>query len=171
MRFAVGGMVVLVASLTAAPVEGQVRGFVSASAGVAVSTSDDTPSGSGAGFSAQAQGGIWLSRVALGGEVAQHATGQDRKLKLFGAFFRLPAMTPGPVRPYLVTGLGVYRYGSDDAGHRTSIGGSVGPGALFHIGGPVSAQVEARFHATFDRQPGLNTQQFVAITAGVELKL
>ncbi len=170
MQFSVGGSALLVASLLATPVTAQVRGFLNASAGVAVSTSDDTPGGSGAGFSAQAQGGIWLSRVALGGELARHSTGTDRKLTVFGAFFRLPAMTPGPVRPYLVTGLGVYRYGTDGA-HRTSIGGSVGPGALFHFGGPLSAQLEARFHATFDRQPGLNTQQFIAITAGVELRL
>ncbi len=166
-----GSLVLALAGAFAPPVVAQWRGFLSSSAGIAVSTSNDTPGGNGAGFAVQAQGGLWLSRVAIGGEVGQHATGRDRKIKMFGAFLRVPAMTPGPVRPYLVTGLGAYRYGPDSGNRRTSIGGSVGPGALFRLGGPLSLLLEARFHATFDRQPGLNTQQFFSVLGGAELRL
>jgi hypothetical protein len=167
------GLVVLLLALSASPAVGQLRGFINGAAGVAVPIGDDIPdNGGGAGFALQGEAGVWVSRVGLGAEVAQHNTGSDRKVKVFGAVLRIPSFGGGMVRPYLVTGLGAYRYSVRDAGSRTSVGGSVGPGALFRLRGtPASIMLEARFHATFDRQPGLNTQQFFAILAGAELSL
>lgn len=166
------GLLVAGLGVLATPVQAQLRGFVNAAAGIAVSTSDDLPEGNGAGFGMQGEAGVWLPRVAIGGEVAQHNTTSDRKVKIFGAFLRIPSFTSGVVRPYLVTGIGAYRYSVDGFGSRTSVGASVGPGALFRLrGSPLSVLLEARFHTTFNRQAGLNTQQFFAIMGGAELRL
>jgi hypothetical protein len=165
---AMGGL--LVVSLLAGPAQAQSRGFVNGAGGAAVSINDDLPGGSGAGWAAQGQAGLSLSRVMLGGEVGQFKTARDRKVKVFGGFIRVSSFGAGAVRPYLVTGLGAYRY-SIAGESRTSVGASVGPGALFRIHGtPLSFLLEARFHTTFDRHPGLTTQQFLAILAGAEVR-
>ncbi|HWA15666.1 MAG TPA: hypothetical protein VG817_04480 [Gemmatimonadales bacterium] len=157
------------AGLAASPAEAQLEGFVNGAGGIAVGINDDLAHGSGASWAVQGQAGLNLSRFVVGGELAQFQPTTDRKVKVFGAFFRIAAFADRPVRPYLVTGLGAYRY-SAAGDSRTSIGGSVGPGALFQLrGSPLSFLLEARFHTTFDRQPGLNTQQFLAILAGAEL--
>lgn len=158
-------------SLAAAPAAAQLRGFVNSAAGIAVPIGDDLPEGgSGAGFAVQGEVGLWVGRVGLAAEVAQHSIGRDRKVKLFGGAIRIPSFATGPVRPYLVTGLAAYRTSVTDAGSRTSLGGSVGPGALFRVRGtPLSILLEARFHTTFDRQPGLSTQQFLGVMGGAEL--
>ncbi len=152
------------------PAAAQVRGFVNAAGGAAIAINDDLSQGTGAGWAVQSEIGLNLSRVMLGGEVAQFKTARDRKVKVFGAFFRVASFGSSRIRPYLVTGLGAYRY-SAGGDSRTSVGGSVGPGAPFHLRDtPFSFLLEARFHTTFDRQPGLNTQQFLAIMAGGELR-
>lgn len=159
----------LVSVCIAAPVAAQLQGFVNGAGGVALAINDDLAGGSGASWAVQGEAGVNLSRVVLGGEVAQFKTANDRKVKVFGAFFRVSSFGNGMVRPYLVTGLGAYRT-SAAGDSRTSVGGSVGPGALFRVRGtPLSFLLEARFHTTFDRQPGLNTQQFLAILGGAEL--
>jgi hypothetical protein len=160
----------LVASVLARPAQAQVRGFVNGAGGAAISINDDLPEGSGASWAVQGQAGLTLSRVMLGGEAGQFKTASNRKVKVFGAFLRVSSFGSGMVRPYLVTGLGAYRYAVADES-RTSVGASVGPGALFRVRGtPLSFLLEARFHTTFDRQPGLNTQQFLAILAGAEVR-
>ncbi len=154
----------------AGPAQAQERGFVSGTGGAAISINDDLPEGSGAGWAVQGQAGLALARVMLGGEVSQFKTASDRKVKVFGAFLRVSSLGTGAVRPYLVTGLGAYRYSVADAS-RTSVGASAGPGALFQVRGtPLSILLEARFHTTFDRQPGRNTQQFLAVLAGAEVR-
>lgn len=171
MRWSGGLLVAALGVALASPAQGQLRGFVNGAGGTSISTSDDLPEGNGAGFAAQGEVGVWLSRIGIGAEVGQHQTGSDRKVKIFGAFLRLPSFTTGTVRPYLVTGIGGYRFSVADAGSRTSVGASVGPGALFRLrGSPLSFLLEARFHATFDRQPGLNSQQFFAVLGGAELR-
>jgi hypothetical protein len=167
------GLVGLLLALGASPASAQLRGFINSAAGIAVPIGDDLPdTGGGAGFAVQGEVGLWVSRIGLAAEVAQHNTGGDRKVKVFGGVLRIPSWTQGPVRPYLATGLGAYRYSIEGVGSRTSVGGSVGPGALFRLRGtPAAIMLEARFHATFDRQPGVNTQQFFAIMAGAELSL
>lgn len=165
--FLVAGLLATCGS--ALPAAAQVCGFVNAAGGAAIAINDDLAQGTGASWAIQSELGVNLSRVMLGGEVAQFKTASDRKVKVFGAFFRVSSFGSGSVRPYLVTGLGAYRY-SAGGDSRTSVGGSVGPGALFHVREtPFSFLLEARFHTTFDRQPGLNTQQFLAIMAGGEL--
>lgn len=171
MRWWNGVLVALLSLVLVTPAEAQLRGFINAAGGVAVSTNDDLPGGGGAGAAVQGEAGIWLARVGLGAEVAQHRTGSDRKVKLVGAFLRVPSFTGGLVRPYLVTGLGAYRFSVAGAGSRTSVGASVGPGALFRLRGtPLSFLLEARFHATFQSQGGLNNQQFFGILGGAEFR-
>jgi hypothetical protein len=158
-------------SLTATPAAAQWRGFVNSAVGLAVPVGDDLPEGGGgAGFAVQGEVGLWVSRVGLAAEVAQHHIGRERKVKVYGAVIRIPSFTAGRIQPYLVTGLAAYRTSVTDAGSRTSVGGSVGPGALFRIRDtPLRILLEARFHTTFDRQPGLSTQQFLGMMAGAEL--
>ena len=143
--------------------------FVSGSAGAAVDI-DETDPVTGSGFAFLAGIGLRFPRFAIGAEFGQHSLGHDRKAKQYGVFGRLPAVTTGRVRPYLVIGVADYRY-SPTTGRRThALGGSLGPGIALSVLAPrVGIIIETRFHSGFDQTGTLSSQDFVGITMGLDL--
>jgi hypothetical protein len=158
---------------TPAAIRAQGPLFVAAFAGGAFNTNDNSPAGNSGGFAYQTDIGLRLARVGFGAEVAQHNTGRDLKSKVYGGFVRLPSLIgQGPVRVYLIAGLGYYRFNPAGGKGSSTVGGSLGPGVSFGLRGiPLAVNLEARFHATFEKLPRLNNQQFVSVLAGLELDL
>lgn len=150
---------------------GQSRLFVAGLAGAGFSLNDIGP-GTGGGFGAQGALGVGLRGLSLGGEVAEHRLGYDRKVRILGGFVRLSALGTGPVQPYLALGVGAYRYTPGAGGGSTSLGGSIGPGALFRLGVPrVSLLLEARLHTDLDGVAQVSTQEFLGVLGGVQVGL
>jgi hypothetical protein len=151
----------------------QVPLFVAGFAGGAFNTNDNSPVGNSGGFAYQIDIGVRLARVAFGAEFAQHNTGHDLKSTVYGGFVRLPSFIgQGRVRVYLIAGLGNYRFNPAGGQGSSTVGGSLGPGVSFGLRGtPLAVNLEARFHATFEKLPRLNNQQFVSVLAGLELGL
>jgi hypothetical protein len=153
------------------PAEAQARLALAGFAGGAFDAEDSGPTGGGGGFAWQAEMGVQLSRIVVGGEVARHDTGRSRHARVFGGFFRFLSPGDRPIRPYLVAGIGAYRF-TPSQGETTTVGGSIGPGATWRfLGGRAMAVFEARFHSPFDRVPGVASQQFVSVLAGLQLGL
>lgn len=147
----------------------QSRLFVAGLAGAGFSLSDVGP-GTGGGFGGQAALGIGLRGVALGGEVADHALGHDRKVRVLGGFARFSAFGAGPIQPYLSLGIGAYRYTPGSGGGTTALGGSIGPGARFRLSVPrVSLLLEARLHSDLDGAARVGTREFLSVLGGVQV--
>jgi hypothetical protein len=159
----------LLAALVAGGVRAQVPVFVTTSAGAAIDI-DETDPVTGGGFAFLGGAGLHFPRVAFGAEFGQHSLGHDRKAKQYGLFVRLPAVTTGRVRPYLVVGVADYRY-SPATGRRTrALGGSLGPGVAFRVATPRAAiNIETRFHSSFDQIGTISSQDFVGVTMGLDL--
>jgi hypothetical protein len=139
--------------------------------GASYDIGDNGPA-SGGGFSYLTSIGLRLSRVTLGAEFGQHGIGDDRKAKQYGAFLRLPAVTAGRARPYLVVGIADYRFSPVSAGRTHSIGGSVGPGILVGLASyRVHLVFEARFHTSFDQIGTISSQEFLGVSAGLGVSL
>ncbi len=168
-RFALLPLLILLA--VPARASGQSRLFVAGLAGAGFSLNDVGP-GSGGGFGGQGAIGVGLRGVALGGEVAEHSLGYDRKVRILGGFVRFSAFGAGPVQPYLALGVGAYRYAPVSGGGTTSLGGSIGPGAVFHLGVPrISLLLEARLHTDLDGVAQVSTQEFLSVLGGVQVGL
>ena len=163
------GTLALLLGLLPAGVCAQVPLFVTGSAGAAIDI-DQTDPVTGGGFAFLAGIGLRYPRFSFGAEFAQHSLGHDRKAKQYGVFGRLPAVTAGAVRPYLVIGVADYRY-SPTSGRRThALGGSLGPGVAFRVlSQRVGIVIETRFHSSFDQIGTISSQDFVGITVGLDL--
>jgi hypothetical protein len=149
----------------------QVPVFVTGSAGGAVDI-DQTDPVTGGGFAFLSGVGLRFARVMFGAEFGQHSLGHDRKAKQYGGFLRLPAVTRGRVRPYLVAGVADYRYSPATGRRSQALGGSIGPGIAFSLLSPHAfVNLETRFHTAFDQIGAISSQDFVAITLGLDLGL
>jgi hypothetical protein len=151
---------------------GQVPVVATGFAGGSLNIDDNGPV-SGGGFAYQFDLGLHYPRISFGAEFAQHSVGGALKARVYGGFIRVPSVGTGAVRAYLVAGIGSYRFNPPAGGgvKTSSVGGSVGPGALFRLGSGVAFALEARFHSTFSNLPGLTNQQFISATAGLDLRL
>jgi hypothetical protein len=156
-----------------AKLAGQVPLMVAGFAGGAFNTDQNTPGEGSGGFSFQAEAGVRLRHLSVGGEYAQHKTGGDFKTRVYGGFLRVPSyLGESPIQIYLVLGLGAYQFSPAGSKSSTTVGGSLGPGVSFPLGRtPFAFDVEARFHSTFDQLPRINSQQFFSATGGLELRL
>ncbi len=149
----------------------QSRLFVAGLVGAGFSLNDIGP-GTGGGFGGQGALGVVLRGVALGGEVAEHSLGYDRKVRILGGFVRFSTFGTGPVQPYLALGVGAHRYAPASGGGTTSLGGSIGPGALFRLRVPrVSLLLEARLHTDLNGVAQVSTQEFLSVLGGVQVGL
>lgn len=159
----------LILPFPARPVAGQVAVVVTGAAGASFDIDDRDPE-TGGGFSFLTGVGLRVSRISFGAEFGQHAVGQDRKAKQYGAFVRLPATSGGRVEPYFILGVADYRYSPSAGGKTRSLGGSVGPGVFLNVASsPVHVLFEARFHTSFDRISTISSQDYVAVSAGLGL--
>lgn len=164
-------LLLLLPLLVPATAAAQSRLFVAGLVGAGFSLSDVGP-GTGGGFSGQGAVGVGIRGVTLGGEVADHSLGYDRKVRIIGGFARFSAFGAGPVQPYLALGVGAYRYALVSGGGTTSLGGSIGPGALFRLGVPrVRLLLEARLHTDLDGVAQVSTQEFLSVLGGVQIGL
>lgn len=164
-------LLILVLSIIPAGLAAQLPLMAAGFAGVSFNTDENSPGGGGGGFSFQTEIGIRLRRVTFGAEFSQHKTGGDLKSEVYGGFVRLPSfLGEGPVRIYLVAGLGNYRFTPSAGKGSSTLGGSLGPGVSFGLRGvPLALDLEARFHSTFENLPRINNQQFVSVLAGLDL--
>lgn len=173
MRCRYGWMLLL--GLTLAPArllaQGRVPLFVAGLGGGSFTTGDAGPAGSGGGFAYQAEVGLRLSGAGFGAEYSHYDTGSDRKTNVYGGFLRISSFGSGAIRPYLVLGLGSYRF-NPATGRSSTFGGSVGPGAIYRpLGSRIGLLLEARFHTTFDHLSGVNSQEFLSVVGGLEFGL
>lgn len=154
------------------PLAAQARPFLAGAAGVGLDLNDQDGQG-GADFGASAILGVRLATVSFGGEWAEISYGGDRKARVLGGFLRAHAFAGPQVAPYLVLGLGGYRFTPSGGGTSTAVGGSFGPGALFRLGerGRVRLLLEARFHTTFEKYANLTRQEFLSAMAGLQFGL
>ncbi|MFN8652818.1 MAG: hypothetical protein U0133_13015 [Gemmatimonadales bacterium] len=159
----------------AAPVAAtaQVPVFVAGQAGGAFTTDENTPNGTGSGFAWLGAAGVAFEHLSVGGEYAAYKTGGGGKSEVVGGFARLPTyIGNSPSQLYLVIGLGAYRFRPPTGKASTTAGGSLGPGIRVAFrGSPVAILAEVRFHSTFDKLPRINSQQFIGLTGGLELRL
>lgn len=141
-------------------------------AGGAFNTDDNGPDEGSGGFAFQADLGLRLSRVSFGAELAHHKTSGALKTKVYGGFLRLPSLVgDGPVQVYFVAGLGNYRFAPSGGGESSTLGGSLGPGVSIRLQHtPIALDLEARFHSTFEQLPRINSQQFLSLLGGLELR-
>jgi hypothetical protein len=73
------------------------------------------------------------------------------------------------VEPYLLLGLGVYRYSPATGSRSHAVGGSVGPGLAFTIArSRARVLFESRFHSALDRIGTIAGEEFVTVAAGLE---
>jgi hypothetical protein len=159
------------ACLGSTALKAQVPVFITGSAGASLDVDSSDPV-TGGGFCYLAGIGLRLTRVHFGGEIASHGLGHSRTARQLGAFARLPAMTRGPVRPYLVVGVADYRYDANSVPHRGALGGSIGAGAEFAVLSRHAGLVlEARFHTAFDKIGTISTQDFLSIGLGLDFGL
>ncbi len=144
----------------------QAHGFGLLLGGIATDA-DNSSSGSDVAFSLG--GGLQLGLVGFGLEVGEQHTGNDNKSDLLGGFFRVVAPT-GRFRPFVVGGLGVYRFAPGGIFDRTRGGASLGGGLLADLGlRRVRLALEARYHSVFDKEPGLAAQRFATVLGGVQI--
>jgi hypothetical protein len=143
------------------------RGFVGLWGG-AVYDADRTDAGPDFAFGLQA--GLQGSLLGFGVELGQQRTGQSDKSDLLGAIVRITAPV-GPIRSYAVGGIGVYRFAPSGVFDNSKVGASIGVGLLVNLGVLQRARfgVEARYHSVFNRSPGLSSQRFVTVMAGVQI--
>lgn len=146
--------------------------FVTGTAGGAFNTDENTPEGTGGGFAWLAQAGLRLAHVSLGGEYATYRTGRGAKTKVFGGFARFPTnLGESTIQLYLTVGLGVYQFSPSNAKSSSTAGGSIGPGVSLGLPStPLAFMAEVRFHSTFDKLPRINSQQYLGVLGGVELR-
>ena len=150
---------------------GGARPFVVGTAGLAVDLNEQDGA-SGADVGTTLGVGFRLRTLSLGGEWSELRYGADRKARIFGGFVRAGALGTRAVQPYLVLGLGAYRFTPTAGGASTIFGGSFGPGALFTLGGGrLHAVLEARFHTTFDQYATLTRQELLTAMAGLQIGL
>jgi hypothetical protein len=162
---------VVLLSVAAPPIHAQVPLFVAGFAGAAFDVGSDAPN-AGGGFGYQGEVGARLGGLVLAGEYGHFVTGQDHKAQLFGAVVRLPAVSTGAVRPYLIAGLGEYKYAPVIGGKSRALGGSAGLGAFFTFGSErVGGLLEARFHSAFTGLGSLSSREFAAVLAGLQIGL
>lgn len=153
------------------PSGGGARPFAVGTAGLAVDLNEQD-GGSGAGLGTTVGVGFRVRTLSFGGEWSELRYGADRKARVFGGFVRAGALGSRTVRPYLVLGLGAYRFTPTAGGTSTIFGGSFGPGATFGLGGGrLRAVLEARFHTTFDQYATRTRQELLTAMAGLELGL
>lgn len=147
------------------------RPFVLGTAGLAADLNEQDGA-SGADFGTTMGVGVRVRTLSFGGEWSELRYGADRKARVFGGFVRAGALGTRTVRPYLVLGLGAYRFTPTAGGGSTVFGGSFGPGATFALGGGrLRAVLEARFHTTFDQYATRTRQELLTAMAGLELGL
>lgn len=145
--------------------------FLLGTAGLAADLNEQDGA-SGADFGTTVGVGFRVRTLSFGGEWSELRYGSDRKARVFGGFVRAGALGTRTVRPYLVLGLGAYRFTPTAGGGSTVLGGSFGPGATFALGGGrLRAVLEARFHTTFDQYATRTRQELLTAMAGLELGL
>lgn len=159
----------VLAGLVPGRVWAQVPIYLTAAGGAAIDI-DQTDPVTGGGWAFLVGAGVHFPRVAFGAEFGRHSLGHERSARQYGVFVRLPAVTAGRVRPYLVIGVADYRY-SPTSGPRThTLGGSVGPGITIRVpSSAVAIKIETRFHSSFDQIGTISSQDFVGVTTGLEL--
>lgn len=158
-------------AVEASPLAAQLPVFVIGSAGASFDVDERDPVGGG-GFAFVTGAGLRFRRIAFGAEFGQHTLGGDRKARQYGAFLRLAATSGRRIDPYFVLGVADYRY-SPATGTRTrAMGGSLGPGVGLALIDPnVRVVLEGRYHTSLDRIGTISSQEFVAVSLGIELRL
>jgi hypothetical protein len=150
------------------PLAGQAKGFGMLLGGLATDA-DNSSSGSDVAFALG--GGLQTGLIGFGLEVGEQHTGGDHKSDLLGGFFRVVAPV-GRFRPFVVGGLGVYRFAPSGVFDRTRGGASLGGGLLVDLGlRRIRFALEGRYHSVFDKEPGLFAQRFVTVLGGVQVGL
>ncbi|HXG44678.1 MAG TPA: hypothetical protein VNJ71_07995 [Gemmatimonadales bacterium] len=150
------------------PLAAQARGFGMLLGGLATDA-DNSSSGSDVAFALG--GGLQVGLIGFGLEVGEQHTGGDHKSDLLGGFFRVAAPV-GRFRPFVVGGLGVYRFAPSGVFDRTRGGASLGGGLLVDLGiRRIRFALEGRYHSVFDKEPGLSAQRFVTVLGGVQVGL
>ncbi len=171
MRLPSPFLALLLLSAGTRPLAGQVRLFVAGFAGAAFEVGNGGRS-SGGGLGYQWEVGARLGRVVLAGEYGHHASGSDHDAELIGAIIRLPAMTRGAVRPYVVAGLAEYHYTPVIGGTGRALGGSAGVGAFFTFRSErTGALLEARYHSALTGLGAFSSREFASVVAGLQVGL
>lgn len=107
------------------------------------------------------------SRFSLGPEL-MYAAGDDRHVIAWGGVARFMLGT-GPVRPYLVGGLGSYNWEDKNRVNTGLFSGSIGAGVLIGRSATARLQLEARWHDNLQNIDNRGPWRLLSLTAGLRL--